>query len=195
MKKIILASQSPRRYVLLKKLIPDFEVLADESEEEKIPHESPEDMVQRLAKNKAMHIAERIKEDALILAADTVVAVGNRVLGKPKDQEDAFAMLSALSGKTHQVYTGIAVVDKQTGKRTAEYEVTTVRFRTLEAEEIQAYIQTGEPMDKAGAYGIQEKGALLIEGIEGDYFNVVGLPLCRLGKLLQREYDFDLMKI
>ena len=120
----------------------------------------------------------------LIIAADTVVALDGRILGKPADGPDAFAMLSALSGRRHQVYTGLTVVCG--AQRLTEHEVTAVTFRSLSSAEICAYIATGEPMDKAGAYGIQGRGALFVEGIEGDYYNVMGLPVCRLGRILAR---------
>ena len=116
------------------------------------------------------------------MAADTVVAVDGTVLGKPRDRAHASEMLSALSGREHTVYTGVAV--KRGEKLLVEHEATLVRFRPLTQREIHLYIQTGEPMDKAGGYGIQGYGALLVEGIRGDYFNVVGLPICRLGRML-----------
>ena len=192
MKTIVLASGSPRRRELLKRVVPAFEVLADGGEEMLIPGESPEETVRRLAMQKAENTARRIKKDALILAADTVVVLGEKILGKPVDEAEAFAMLFSLSGKTHRVYTGLAIVDTGTGKKISDFVVTKVRFRPLTEEEIRSYIRSGEPMDKAGAYGIQEIGALFIEGIDGDYFNVVGLPLCRLGILLKESFGIDL---
>ena len=193
MKKIILASQSPRRRELLGRLVPEFEVMADSAEEVMIPGERPEDTVRRLARQKAEHVAGRAGRDALVVAADTVVALDNRILGKPRDAAEAFSMLSALSGNTHRVYTGLAVMDAAAGRAAVELEATEVRFRALSEAEIRAYIRSGEPMDKAGAYGIQELGALFVEGIAGDYFNVVGLPLCRLGKILKEDFAVDLL--
>lgn len=193
MKEIILASQSPRRRELLARFLPEFTVMTDDSEEELIPKESPEDTVQRLAKEKAKHVAEKTHADALILAADTIVVLGEKILGKPKDEADAYQMLSALSGNTHRVLTGIAVLDTQSGVCITEAETTKVRFRKLTEDEIRRYIASGEPMDKAGAYGIQDLGALFVEGIDGDYFNVVGLPLCRLGKLLKESFSITLL--
>ena len=185
MKQLILASQSPRRKELLSRLVKDFNILTDDSEELLIKGEAPEATVQRLAKEKTEH-------DALILAADTVVVLEDVILGKPKDEADAFAMLTRLSGRWHRVLTGIAVLDTQTGTCRTEVEETKVEFRQLSETEIRRYIATGEPMDKAGAYGIQDKGALLVKGIQGDYFNVVGLPLCRLGILLQESFQMEL---
>ena len=193
MKTIILASQSPRRRELLGRLVPRFKVMADGAEEELLSGERPEDTVRRLARQKAEHVAGRVGRDALVVAADTVVVLEDRILGKPGDAEMAFSMLSALSGNAHRVYTGLAVMDAVTGRAAVEFEVTEVRFRPLTEAEIRAYIRSGEPMDKAGAYGIQELGALFVEGITGDYFNVVGLPLCRLGKILKEDFAVDLL--
>ncbi|MBE5039770.1 Maf family protein [Ructibacterium gallinarum] len=194
MKTVVLASGSPRRRELLKRVLPEFEVMADDGEEELIPGENPEETVRRLAMQKAENTAKRLKKDALILAADTVVVLGEKILGKPDDEDEAFAMLFSLSGKTHRVYTGLAVVDTKTGKKVSDFVVTKVRFRSLSEAEIHSYIRSGEPMDKAGAYGIQKIGALFIESIDGDYFNVVGLPLCRLGIILKESFGIDLME-
>ena len=192
MKKIILASASPRRQELIGRLIPDFKVMTDNSPEEVIMGEKPEETVKRLAKQKAENVAGEITDDAVVIAADTMVALDGQVLGKPCDEKEAYNMLKMLSGNMHQVYTGVAVIDTKSGKIINEYETTGVKFRTLLDDEIKAYIKSGEPMDKAGAYGIQELGALFIQGIEGDYFNVVGLPLCRLGRIL-KEMGIDLL--
>lgn len=193
MQKITLASASPRRRELLGRLLSEFSVLADDTPEIKIEGEDPKATVQRLAMEKAVHVAKKVT-DGLVIGADTVVVSDHRVLGKPKDREEAGRMLAALSGRAHSVLTGIAVVDAKSGVAHGDVEETAVQFRCLCAEEIAAYIASGEPMDKAGAYGIQELGALFVEGIRGDYFNVVGLPLCRLGKLLKERFSFDLLK-
>ena len=180
---IILASQSPRRRELLERMgIRNFRVVSadiDEREEEQLP---PEQLVCRLASRKAEAVAEKAPKVAVIIAADTVVSLDGTVLGKPGDKLEAFKMLSTLSWNRHQVYTGLCVIWDE-DKRT-EYEVTDVTFRELGEKEIEDYIATGEPMDKAGAYGIQGYGALLVERIEGDYYNVMGLPVCRLGTVL-----------
>ena len=180
---IILASNSPRRRELLAQIgIRDFQILSPDVDETVEPGLSPARMVETLSLRKAQAAAGRAGADDLILAADTVVALDGRVLGKPRDQEDAFAMLSALSGREHRVYTGVTVL--RGGQAATEHEETAVAFRALSPEEIRDYIATGEPMDKAGAYGIQGVGALLVQGIRGDYCNVVGLPLFRLGRML-----------
>lgn len=180
---IILASNSPRRRELLAQIgIRDFQILSPDVDETVEPGLSPARMVETLSLRKAQAAAGRAGAEDLILAADTVVALDGRVLGKPRDQEDAFAMLSALSGREHRVYTGVTVLGG--GQAATEHEETAVAFRALSPEEIRDYIATGEPMDKAGAYGIQGVGALLVQGIRGDYCNVVGLPLFRLGRML-----------
>ena len=120
----------------------------------------------------------------LVIAADTMVAINNRVLGKPRNEDDAARMLAALSGKLHFVYTGVTV--SKDGRTLTQHEMTSVRFRTLTQADIIRYIATGEPMDKAGAYGIQGYGSVLVEGISGDYYNVMGLPVCRLARMLVR---------
>lgn len=180
---IILASNSPRRRELLAQIgIRDFQILSPDVDEAVEPGLSPARMVEALSLRKARAAAGRAGAEDLIIAADTVVALDGRVLGKPRDQEEAFAMLSALSGREHRVYTGVTVLGG--GQAATEHEETAVAFRALSPEEIRDYIATGEPMDKAGAYGIQGVGALLVQGIRGDYCNVVGLPLFRLGRML-----------
>ena len=129
-----------------------------------------------------MTVQAQERPDAIVLAADTVVTLDGAVLGKPADEAAARQMLSALSGRRHQVYTGLTVLRGQ--EAYTEHEMTEVTFRALSQTEVEAYIATGEPMDKAGAYGIQGYGALLVEGISGDYYNVMGLPVCRLGRIL-----------
>ena len=138
--------------------------------------------MEELARQKALEVSAEAASDDVVVAADTVVAIDGVVLGKPRDKAHAAEMLSALSGREHTVYTGVAV--KRGKTLLVEHEATHVRFRPLTEREIDLYIQTGEPMDKAGSYGIQGYGALLVEGIRGDYFNVVGLPICRLGRML-----------
>ena len=190
---IILASQSPRRRELLERMgIRNFRVVSadiDEREEEQLP---PEQLVCRLASRKAEAVAEKAPKGAVIIAADTVVSLDGTVLGKPGDKREAFKMLSTLSGNRHQVYTGLCVI--WDGDKRTEYEVTDVTFRELGEKEIEDYIATGEPMDKAGAYGIQGYGALLVERIEGDYYNVMGLPVGRLVQMLRRV-DVDCLRL
>ncbi|MGN1003319.1 MAG: Maf family protein [Oscillospiraceae bacterium] len=190
---IILASGSPRRRELLERMgIRDFTVItsdADETLEEGLP---PAEQVERLSRLKADAVAAEVEEDDLIIAADTVVALEGTILGKPADEEEAFRMLSVLSGARHQVYTGVTV--QQGDKVLTRHEVTSVDFRPLEAEEVELYIATGECMDKAGAYGIQGYGALLVEGIIGDYYNVMGLPVACLAQML-KEFGVDCLKL
>ena len=182
--KIILASQSPRRRELLERMgITDFEVIPARGEEVIRPGISPDRLVEELSRNKCAEVAAGRPED-LVIAADTVVAVDGRVLGKPRDEEDAARMLTALSGRLHTVYTGVTVALR--GETATEHEVTSVRFRPLTQADIIRYIATGEPMDKAGAYGVQGCGCVLVESISGDYYNVMGLPVCRLAKMLAR---------
>ena len=177
--KIILASGSPRRRELLAMAGYTFEVIPADVDETADPALSPAELVAMLAEKKASAITiDNSASNAIIIGSDTVVAIDNLILGKPKDDADAFAMLSRLQGRAHTVYTGVTVITPA-GRRTF-VESTKVFMRALTDEEINDYIQTGEPRDKAGAYGIQERGAVLIERVEGDYFTVVGLPLCRL---------------
>ncbi len=180
---IVLASKSPRRRELLTMLgVTDFEIIPAASEADFPGGIHPGDAAISVALGKAEEIAPRSPADALILAADTVVALDGRILEKPGDEEEAFVMLSALSGRSHTVYSGIALIYK--GQSYCRYEATDVKFRSLDADEIRRYIATGEPMDKAGAYGAQGVASVFIERIDGDFFNVVGLPLCTLGKML-----------
>lgn len=182
---IILASQSPRRRELLERMgLSGFRTISPDIDEDLGGELAPSELVSRLSALKARAVGERAGADALIIAADTVVAVDGAVLGKPADELEAFKMLSTLSGGRHQVYTGVTVL--RGSEQETCCEVTDVSFRELSEGEIEDYIRTGEPMDKAGAYGIQGYGALFIEGIRGDYYNVMGLPVCRLGGMLER---------
>ena len=182
---IILASQSPRRKELLERMgVTDFKTISPDIDERAFDGLSPAELVETLSREKSAAVAERAHDEDIVIAADTVVALDGAILGKPEDETDAFKMLTLLSGVRHQVYTGVTV--RRGGECVTEHEVTDVSFRELSEEEIERYIKTGEPMDKAGAYGIQGYGALLVEGISGDYYNVMGLPVCRLGRILSR---------
>jgi len=183
-KHIILASQSPRRRGLLFDVGFDFEAVSSGADESGTDGMTPDAAVKTLALRKAKWVKERREEDgSVILAADTLVALNGALLGKPVDEEDAFRMLSALSGTAHEVYTGVAILCGD--KEIVHAECTKVYFRPIDEEEIREYIATGEPMDKAGAYGIQEKGGIFVRRIEGDYLNVLGLPLCKTYELLR----------
>lgn len=179
---LILASGSPRRRQLLEQIGLTFVVRSSDVDESVSPGLTPAQVVESLSARKGEAVAAEAAPGDLVLSADTVVALDGAILGKPRDRAEAEAMLTALSGRTHQVYTGVTLL--QDGRRLTEHEATAVTFRPLSPEEIAAYVSTGEPMDKAGAYGIQGLGALLVERLEGDYFNVMGLPLCRLGEML-----------
>ena len=180
---IILASKSPRRRALLEQMgVKDFRILTPDIDEHMDRELPPAELVRQISLEKAQAVAAQADPNAVIIAADTVVALDGVVVGKPADEEEAFRMLSLLSGNRHQVYTGLTVLRGE--QVFSQWEETSVTFRPLTAEEIEAYIATGEPMDKAGAYGIQGYGALFIEGISGDYYNVMGLPVCRLGQIL-----------
>ena len=183
--RIILASQSPRRRQLLGQIgVEYFEILVPEADESYDPALPPEEIVASICRKKAK-AAGALADDpgALIIAADTMVFLGDLRLGKPRDQVDAYTMLSALSGRTHQVCTGVSVCRGE--RMETRTETTAVTFRELTQDEIWGYIRTGDPMDKAGAYGVQGRAALFVTGIQGDYFNVMGLPLCLLGRMLE----------
>lgn len=180
---IILASKSPRRRALLEQMgVRDFRIITPDIDEHMDRALPPAELVRQISLEKARAVAAQADPNTVVIAADTVVALDGAVLGKPADEEEAFRMLSLLSGNRHQVYTGLTVLRGE--QVFSQWEETAVTFRPLTAEEIEAYIATGEPMDKAGAYGIQGYGSLLIEGISGDYYNVMGLPVCRLGQIL-----------
>ena len=146
---------------------------------------SPEETVKALSHAKAKEVAALFDDDPLVIAADTIVCLDGEILGKPHSEEQAFSMLKHLSGRDHEVYTGVTVLDGE--GELCEAERSVVHFRQLSDEEIRRYIATGEPMDKAGAYGAQEKEALFVRAIEGDFFNVMGLPVCRLGQMLAKK--------
>ena len=181
MRRIILASGSPRRRELLSSLGLTFEVYKPDVDESHSEHEEPEELCGRLSRLKAHAGAERFP-DAVVIAADTIVAIDGQILGKPRDRDDAVRMLNILQGREHEVLTGLSVCVN--GREMTHVEHTRVKFRALSDDEIAAYVMTGECDDKAGAYAVQGKGSLLVEGITGDYFNVVGLPVCRLGLIL-----------
>jgi len=177
MKKFILASNSPRRKELLRNVIADFDIISSTVDEVIEPDMPYEEMVMDLAFQKASDVFKS-NRDAMVLGFDTLVLVDNELLGKPKSKEEAKKMLQKLSGKTHFVLTGCALISKEIS--TSFYEKTRVNFYELTEEEIDNYIETGEPMDKAGAYGIQGYGSKFISGIVGDYFTVMGMPISKL---------------
>jgi septum formation protein len=188
--RVILASQSPRRRELLELVGITHEVRPADVDESVHPDELPAPHAERLARAKAATVA-RTDGDALVIAADTIVVVDGDILGKPRDTAHAVAMLTRLRGREHTVFTAVAVARGE--RLVSAVEQVTVSFRELTAEEIDAYVATGEPMDKAGAYGIQGFGATIVERVEGDYFAVMGLPLARavqLARALGADYAF-----
>ncbi len=191
--KLILASGSPRRREILTDLGYSFDVKTADFDESQVSLEKPPEGVQALALGKATAAAEATSVDAptVFLGSDTVVALNDAVMGKPTDEEDARAMLRSLSGRTHVVYTGVALVEKNERDEIVSnetfVEATEVTFFDLTEEEIDWYVRTGEPMDKAGAYGIQGLGRVLVEGIRGDYETVVGLPAARVYRALRKH--------
>ena len=187
MKNLILASASPRRRELLSLFGIPFTVRAADVDETMDPAQAPCDEVARVSCRKALAV-ERGPED-VVVAADTIVVCAGRILGKPHSREEAISMLRLLSGREHQVMTGCTVLCGD--RRETFTEVTDLTFRPLSEAEIQRYVDSGEPMDKAGAYGIQGGAALLCPGIRGDYYNVMGLPVCRLGTVLGQMMNWE----
>ncbi|MDR1621904.1 MAG: Maf family protein [Synergistaceae bacterium] len=182
-RRIVLASGSPRRRELLQGLGWRFRVVVPEIDESPRAGESPEELCLRLAAGKAQAVDGVGETETLVIAADTIVVVDGDVLGKPAGEDESLRMIRRLQGRVHEVLTGMAV---RWGKKISTgLERTRVRFRPLDENAVRAYAETGEGMDKAGAYAIQGRGSLLVSSIEGDYFNVVGLPLCRLGAMLE----------
>lgn len=184
MKKLILASSSPRRKELLSYAQIPFEIVVSDVEEHFNEENDPKEIVQALALQKAEAVANILDQNAVVLGADTIVTIDNQILGKPKDETEARKMLRQLSGREHIVYTGVAIVSVE--ESTTFYEETKVQFWELSDEEIDNYIKSGEPFDKAGAYGIQQLGSILVKRIDGDYFNVVGLPISRTYRELKQ---------
>ena len=187
--KIYLASSSPRRREILQNLGLNFEILtpnADENSEENDPCR----LTEILARRKAEAAAD-IKNDGLVIACDTVVSANGKILGKPQDEDDAKRMLRALSGKTHEVISGICLI--LGGKTVTAHEITRVKFSEMNDDEIELCVKKGEPLDKAGAYAVQGMASLFIEGLDGDYFNVVGLPVRCLYETLKTEFSVSLV--
>src|SRR5215207_1244140 len=184
---LVLASGSPRRAEILDRAGWPYEVIVAGIDESVMPQEEPAVYVQRLARSKAETVAQRL-EEGLVLGADTTVVVANQILGQPVDEADAGRMLKLLNAKWHDVLTGVAVV-RVGGETRVAYETTRVRFAEMSAKEIDWYIATGEPFGKAGAYGIQGKASMFIEEIEGDYFNIMGLPIRLVYELAADKTD------
>lgn len=185
----ILASGSLRRQELLQRLGMEYQISVSEFDENSVPYDGdPEIYVKILALEKARSILDKNTESAYILGADTVVCVDGRILGKPVDRSDAFSMIRSLQARSHEVYSGIALINETSGICETESVRTSVRFSPMTDAEIEIYLDKGEWHDKAGAYGIQGSAGLFIEGIEGDYYNVMGLPLNTLYKMLRKHH-------
>jgi septum formation protein len=187
MKRLILASSSPRRYELLSLTLLPFETYPSTLEEKMDINLTPSQLVESLAEQKASDVLANNPDD-VILGADTIVVFGNERLGKPKNEQEAAKMLRMLSGQTHDVYTGVCIMDQE--KKRLFSVRTSVTFYSLDEKTISWYISTGEPFDKAGSYGIQGSGSLLVEKIHGDYFSVVGLPVSRVARVLN-DFGFS----
>jgi len=188
LEKLVLASSSPRRAEILSAVGWPYETMAAGIDESRAPGEDATAYVQRLAREKAEAVVAKL-ESGLVLGADTVVVVKGEILGQPRDDDDARRMLKLLSGKWHEVLTGVALVRAGEGTETlVDYERTRVRFAEMSADEIEWYVGTGEPKGKAGAYAVQGRAALLIEEIEGEYFNIVGLPIRLVYELVHKGF-------
>lgn len=186
MKKVVLASQSPNRKMILEQVGLKFEICPSDYEEDMTLKMLPIDLVRHLSEGKAKDVAKKYRnQDAVIIAAETIVAFENEVFGKPKTPEKAKELLSRLSGKAHSAITGFTIIDTNTGKAISKSVETKVYFKELLPEEIDAYIATGEPLQKAGAYGIQSMGALLVSKIDGDFTNIAGLPIFHVAEELK----------
>jgi len=188
----VLASASPRRSEILSIFTEKFEIQSADIEEKIHAEEYPEQIVMALALEKALTVAEKRVSEEIIIAADTVV-VRDQIFGKPIDYEDAFRMLSILQNQVHEVLTGVAIIKAGTNEKIVSYSKTKVKMKQLSEQLIHRYINTGEVWGKAGAYAIQGKGAGIVEWIEGDYFNVVGLPISKLVDLLRKHFKIEIL--
>lgn len=192
MKKIVLASGSPRRKDLLKQIGLDFTVDTGTQEDDIVPGIDPHQLTRQISLRKAQSVAGKY-DAAIIIAADTIGVIGGKIIGKPRSEAEARSMLANLSGKAHSVITGFTVIDTGTRKTVSRSVETIVYIKPLTKTAIDTYVKTGEPMDKAGAYAIQGLGAVLVERIEGDYYNVMGLPLSAIAETL-KEFGVDVLK-
>ena len=188
---IILASKSPRRREILENTKVRFSIEESQIDEVIKLNELPKETVMRLAYEKALDVANR-NRNSLVIGADTIVVINDTILGKPKDDIEAFSMLKLLSGKTHYVITGFALINLSLDKKIIDCQVSQVTFKELSEQCIKDYLQTKESLDKAGAYGIQGYGGLLVENIQGDYFNIVGLPKSKISDCLKDHFDINL---
>lgn len=193
MSRIVLASASPRRKELLLKYNIEPIIIESNIQERVSPKETPDQIAMALSFEKANEVASKLNNDEIVIGADTIVSYKERILGKPKDEDEGRAMLEFLSGKAHEVITGIAIIQANSNIKIIDFEKTLVKFRNLSREKIDNYINTGEYRDKAGGYAIQGLGGLLVEYIEGCYYNVIGLPIYKLDLLLERHFNISLL--
>ncbi|MBT6254227.1 septum formation inhibitor Maf [Candidatus Uhrbacteria bacterium] len=192
MKNLILGSTSPRRKALLELINLPFDIVPSEYEEDMTLDMPPKELVQHLSKGKADSVVKKV-EKGIVIAADTIVALNGKVMGKPKSDEEARKMLQELSGNTHEVMTGLTLIDVESGRSLSRANISKVTFKTIPEHEIDAYIASGNTRNRAGAYGIQDLGSLFISGIEGDYYGIMGMPLYELMNML-KEFDVDIWK-
>lgn len=190
--KIILASNSPRRKEILENAGVEFEIISSDIEEKVIEGETPFSVVAALSFEKAMDVCERLEEKAIIIASDTIV-FKEEILGKPNNEEEAYDMLCKIRGTSHSVFTGICVIETGTNKKIVDVVETKVFTKNYSDEKIWRYIKSGEVWNKAGSYAIQGKGAMLIDHIEGDYLNVVGLPISKLEDIFKKYFDMEFL--
>ncbi|MCT4594943.1 MAG: Maf family protein [Anaeromicrobium sp.] len=193
MENIILASNSPRRKEILGKFNINLKIEKSSVDEKVNEGDMPEQVAMALAFEKTLDVASRCDDESIVIGADTIVVKDDHILGKPLDYDDAFNTLKKLSGTYHHVITGVSVIRANTYKKVVFYEKTRVKIKNLSDDDISNYINTNEVWDKAGSYGIQGIGSALVESIKGDYFNVVGLPICKLGNILRREFNIKLI--
>lgn len=191
MKTLYLASKSPRRREILETMGMTFELISGDCPEIVNDWERPDQVVMSIALQKGLSAAKQFNQGELIISADTIVVSEGRILGKPKDREDAFKVLKDLSGKGHEVMTAFSIIEAGTFNKVVEYVVTEVTFKDYDDDFINWYLDSGEPFDKAGAYGIQAKGALMVEKIDGDYFNVVGFPISKIVDVLKERFNYS----
>ncbi len=189
-KKIILASKSARRKELLEMLGVSFDIITKDTDESGVEYGTPDELVMKLSRRKLDAVLDDVPENSVVISADTIVWCGGEVYGKPKDIPDAVRMLRSMSGRAHQVYTGISVSDG--AKIVTDAVCSDVYFRDISDGEIEYYVNNCAVTDKAGAYGIQERASLFVERIDGDYFNIVGLPVCRLGEIMRKDFGIEL---
>ncbi len=193
MNKLILASSSPRRKKLLEKYDLNISIIEPKIQEIQRIDESPEQVAMALAFEKAYNVSCGLKNHEIVIGADTIVIFNNKILGKPSNNKEAYEMLSLLNGKEHKVISGISIIKSNSNIKLVDYEETLVKFRKLSKLEIERYIETGEPLGKAGSYGIQGYGEILVGKINGNYSNVVGLPIGKLDSLLKKNFNMKIL--